>query len=64
MPRPHIGVLESEPDACNAEVHAQALEFYLVNGPHPLHPDDVAYLREVRDAAWELADDLSELDGD
>lgn len=64
MPRPHTGILESEGDAWNALVHGNALQFYLDNGPHPLDPDDVTYLRETRDEAWALADELSELDGD
>jgi hypothetical protein len=64
MSRPHTGILESEPNVFEAEVHARALQFYLDNGPHPLDPEDVEYLRDVRDEAWALADDLSELDGD
>lgn len=64
MSRPHTGILESEGDALNAEVHAKALQFYLDNGPQPLDPEDIKYLRETRDDAWDLADELSELDGD
>lgn len=64
LSRPHTGILEFEADSCDAELHARALQFYLDNGPHPLHPDDVRHLKEIRDEAWALADDLSELDGD
>jgi hypothetical protein len=62
MSRPHTGILESEGDQYNARIHGDALQSYLSNGPSPLDPEDVEYLRAVRDAAWELADDLSEMD--
>lgn len=64
MSRPHLGTLESEGDAVNALIHGNALQFYLDNGPQPLDTEDVVYLRETRDEAWALADELSELDGD
>lgn len=51
-------VLEVEATAEEAEHTARAIAFYLVAGPSPLPHRVMEYLRDVRDEALDMVDDL------